>query len=129
MPRIALTRDNNLSLSCIWKMLMKNDNDRIVSVPTSLWTNSLHPILSTKDKWGSLQKDEQWISLDSQFSWITWNIIQVYKIILHSLLKRNKWKKLHACVFNTCPVTRKFLTYIQYTGLILKVILIVISWN
>lgn len=44
MPRIAVTQDNKPSLSCTWKMLMSNDNDRIISTPSSLGTNSLHPI-------------------------------------------------------------------------------------
>lgn len=40
MPRVAVIQD----CYCTWKMLIKNDNDRILSAPTSLRTNSLHPI-------------------------------------------------------------------------------------
>lgn len=41
--RNAVTQHNNPLLSCT-QMLMKNDNDRIVSTPTSLRTNSLYPV-------------------------------------------------------------------------------------
>lgn len=45
--RNAGTQDNPL-LSCTWKMLMKNYNDRISSVSTSLRTNSRHAAFSKR---------------------------------------------------------------------------------
>lgn len=126
MPRIAVTQDFNPSLSCTWKMLMKNDNDRTVSVPTSLRTNSLLPIFYkrqtriitkrfTMDLLGLpvLLDNLRYYSKCTKLSYI------------HFLGKTNG--KNNAQVYLISVQPPEFLTYVQHIGLVLKVILTVIS--
>lgn len=121
----AVMRANNPFLSWTWKILMKNENDRIACAPTSLRTNSQHAFIYKRQmriiikRFTMIQRLTGFLVLLNNLKYYS-----KYKKLLYSHLFREKT----TCVLSICPATTE-LTCIQHASLVFKVILIVISWK